>query len=475
MANAITSPTYDPITTAKNLATNLVAAQKAAVTAQSTLATNTTSALNSLRSAMSDFQGAMTTMTSNKTVLSQAATFSNPAVGSATVGSKATPGTYSFFVQQLATASQTSYSGLSAVSPASGAGTLNLKFGDGSAGNTLSIDLAAADKDGDGILTPQEIAAAINGDSKNNSRVTASIINIGNQAQLVLTSNLTGKDNAVTIDTSNTANVGVGNAALQAALSNTANVKTIVGAQDAIVWLGAQGTGTQITQASNTFTNIPDVKLTFTKAMATGDSPVTVAVATDTTSTIANVQAFVDAYNKLKTMMDSLSNPGDPTKNVDPGIFAHDSGLNALRSSMNDALRLNLGGVSLVSYGITAQRDGTISLDSKKLTTKLAADPASLDKIIGNNSLSAPAGVLGKLSSVLGQWSNLTKGQITQRLAAADTLQKSLTKSMDRLNTQYDNAYNRYLDQFSRLQILQEQMSKNSDMFDSMFGNNNNS
>ena len=139
---------------------------------------------------------------------------------------------------------------------------------------------------------------------------------------------------------------------------------------------------------------------------------------------------------------------------------------------MGDALRLNVNGVSLVSYGITAQRDGTISLNTAKLTAKLADNPTGLDKLFGNNSLSAPAGVLGGLDKVLGQWSNITKGQITQRQAATDKLQKSLVKSGERLTAQYDTAYKRFLDQFTRLQVLQEQMSKTSDMFDAMFSNN---
>ena len=211
--------------------------------------------------------------------------------------------------------------------------------------------------------------------------------------------------------------------------------------------------------------------MTFTKAMSAGESPVTVTVGTDNTGTIANVQAFVDAYNKLKSVMDGLASPGNPEKNIAAGLFAHDSGLNALRSSMGDALRLSVDGVSLVAYGITAQRDGTISLNTAKLTAKLADNPGGLDKLFGNNSLSAPAGVLGGLDKVLGQWSNVTKGQITQRMAATDKLQKSLAQSSERLTNQYNTAYNRFLDQYSRLQVLQEQMTRNSDMFDAMFGN----
>lgn len=467
MASVITAPQYDPITTAEKLATKAVATQKADLIAKNTLANNTATALGNLKTAISAFQTAMTAMTTSKSVLSQAATFSNTAYGTATAGIKATPGSYSFFVEQLASASQTSYGGLSTINVADGTGNLKVKIGDGVGDNTLDIDLAAADKDGDGKLTPQEMAAAINGNSKNNARVTASIINIGNQAQLVLTSNVTGVENAVTLDANS-----VANATLKTALTDSANIKTMVAAKDAVVWLGAQGSGTKITQASNTFTNVPDVKMTFTKAMTAGDNPVTVTVGTDNSGTIANVQAFVDAYNKLKSLMDGMASPGDPAKNVAAGIFAHDSGLNSLRTSMGDALRLTVDGVSLVSYGITAQRDGSISLNSAKLTAKLADNPGGLDKLFGNNSLSAPAGVLGSLDKVLAQWGNVTKGQITQRLAANDKLQKNLSTSMDRLSAQYDTAYKRYLDQFTRLQILQEQMQKNADMFDAMFGNN---
>ena len=465
MANVITAPRYDPIVTAEQLATKSVASQKAALAAQTTLASNTSSALGNLKSAISAFQLAMSAMTSSKSVLSQSATFSNTTYGSGTAGIKAAPGSYAFFVEQLATASQASYGGLSSTMPANG-GNMTIRIGDPlaavTADNAFDIDLSAANKDGDAYLTPQEIAAAINGNSKNNARVTASVINVGNQAQLVLTSNLTGVANAVSIDTNS-----VTDAALKTTLQS--DMKTLVAPKDAIVWLGAQGSGTKITQASNTFTNVPDVKMTFTKAMTAGESPVTVTVGTDSAGTIANVQAFVDAYNKLKSVMDGLASPGNPEKGIAAGIFAHDSGLNALRSSMGDALRLNVDGVSLVAYGITAQRDGTISLNTAKLTAKLADNPAGLDKLFGNNSLSAPAGVLGGLDKVLGQWSNVTKGQITQRMAATDKLQKSLAQSSERLTNQYNTAYSRFLDQYSRLQVLQEQMTRNSDMFDAMF------
>ena len=467
MANVITSPVYDPITTATNLASNSVAAQKAQLTARNTLANNTSTALNNLKSAISTFQSAMTAMTGSKSMLNQSATFPTAGFGTATAGVNAAPGTYSFFVEKLATASQMSYGGLSATAAPAAVGTSILKVKIG-ASDSFDVDLFGANKDSDtSNLTPQEIAAAINTNSNNNGRVTASIVTVNNVAQLVLTSNVTGIANAATLDATN-----VSDAALKTALTTGSNIKEVVKADDATVWLGAKNTGTKITQASNTFTNVQDVKITFTRAMADTESPVSLTVSTDKTATAENVQKFVDAYNKLKTMLDGLMSNGDAAKGVAAGIFTHDSGLNALRSGMGNALRLVVDGESLVGYGIAAQRDGSLTLDSAKLATKLAANPAGLDTLFGNNSLTTSSGVLGGLDKLLGQWTNSTGGQIKQRLEATENLQKNLNKSMDRLNNQYDMAYKRFLDQFTRLQILQEQMNKNVDMFDAMFGNN---
>ncbi|MEG1117660.1 MAG: flagellar cap protein FliD N-terminal domain-containing protein, partial [Janthinobacterium sp.] len=97
MANVITAPQYDPLVSAKNLATKSVAAQQDRLTKQTTLANNTAAALNNLKLAMSSFQSAMTTMSSSgKSLLSQSATFSNTAYGSGAADATAVAGSYSF-------------------------------------------------------------------------------------------------------------------------------------------------------------------------------------------------------------------------------------------------------------------------------------------------------------------------------------------------------------------------------------------
>lgn len=464
-SSAITSPTYDPIPTATNLATKATVGAQTALTAQVTANSNSTAALTSLQSAMAAFQSSLTAMNTAKTVLSQSATFSNASYGTATANANAAPGTYSFFVSKLATSAQMSYSGINSVAAAS-AGSLTVSVGSGS-GSSFAVDLTAADKNGDGSITPQEIATAINSNTSNNGRVTAAVVTINGAAQLVLNSNTTGAANTIAVDASAVADSG-----LRDAFTNHAT--TVIAPQDATIYLGGVG-GTEITQASNTFTNIAGVAMTFTQAMASGAAPVTLTVGTDSAGTTANVKSFVDAYNTLKAVLDKLSDVGDPANGVAAAIFAHDSGLNALKANLTSALRQTVGGVSLAQYGVIAARDGTLTLDATKLTAKLATNPSALDTLIGNNSLSAPSGVAGSLDKYLDTWTSSTNGQLTRRLDANSQLTDTLSYRQERLTAQYDSYYNRYLAQFSALQVLQDQMSRTVDMFDALFSSNSSS
>ncbi len=451
---------YDPVTTATSLATSYTAGQQTLLTAQTKTAADTVSALASLKSAMSGFQSSLSALTTRKSFLTQAATFSNSAIGSASATANASAGSYSFFVEKLAAASQVSYAGLSAT-PAAGAGSLDITQAGGA---SFSVALSGADADGDGNLTPKEIAVAINKAPNNLSKVTASIVTIGGVSQLVLSAAETGAAGKLTLDATN-----VANATLKSALTDPGNYKEVVQAQDAVVWLGAQTSGTKIEQASNTFTVIDDVKLSFTKAMAPGDTPVTVTVATDTATTNANVQAFVDGYNKLKVVLDGLTAAGNPGKKVAAGAFAHDSGVGVLASRMLSTIRQSVGGLTLANFGITAQRDGTLALDTAKLSAALTRNPDGLDKIMGSSALGAQTGVAGALDKYLALWSNSTNGQITQRQTSVTKQQTALETRQTALDSQYNSAYQRYLVQFTQLQNLQSQMASNTSLFDAMF------
>jgi flagellar hook-associated protein 2 len=342
-------------------------------------------------------------------------------------------------------------------------GTLAITAGPAVA-DKFDVDLAAADADGDGTLTVRELAAAINRAPNNASLVSASVVTVDGVAQLVLTSKNTGVNYGVVVDATNVTNPG-----LKSALTPAGGPATLVAAQDAVVWLGAKDTGTKIQQATNTFTNVEGVKMTFTRAQAAGENPVTLTVAADTSGTTANVQAFIDAYNKLKGVIDGMVASGDPSKGVAGGPFAHDSGVKALQGRLVSMLR-QAGATSLAAFGITATRQGALTLDATRLTKQLATDPTGLDKLIGSSSASASSGIAGSLDSYLKLWSGTTNGQLKQRKDATDKLQIDLTKRQGLLDGQYDRSYQRFLIQFTKLQSLQSQMSSNNSLFDALFG-----
>ncbi len=459
----ISSATYDPASTATQLAAAYTAARQGIITQQSDSATATAAALGKLGAGLADFSATLAALSAKKSLLANAASFSDAAIGSASASASAAPGSYAFFVERLASAHQVSYDNL-ADTTAAGSGTLSITVG---AGSPITIDLSAANKDGDSVLSPKEIAAAINLATGNNGKVTASILTVNGIARMVLGAGSTGAASAIAIDTS-----AVTNNALKTALDAPANFRQMTAAQDAIVWLDASSAaagGTMLQQASNTYTVVSGVTMTFTQAQAAGAAPVTMTVASDPAGSAANVTSFVDAYNKLQKLIAGQTYAGDPAKSLAGGAFSNDAGVAALKRHLADSIRTSFNGMTLAKFGITASRDGVLSVNSSTLKTALAANPAGLDQVFGSATAGATSGVMGELNKYTSQWGNSVNGQIVVRKASVSKQQSTLVARQATLDTQYNSAYKRYLSQFTALQGLQAQMASTSTMFDAIF------
>lgn len=441
------STNYDPASTAQALAEAFTATRQAGLTRQSATASATEKALNTLGSALSSFQTSLASLTGlNKTMSANSAVFSDTAVASASATPSAAAGTYAFFVEQVASAHKVSYGGLTDFA---GQGSLTLGVG----GTTFTVDLTTR-----ATWTVRDLAAAING-ATGNTNLSASVVTTGTTSELVLSSKVTGAANTISVSTTGA----------DPALRNKLNVtpNALAPAQDAAVRVGSS-TGTRITQPTNTFNVIDGVTMTFSKAQAAGSAPVTLTVGADTAKTTANVQSFVDAYNKLKSAVDALVTPGDPSSGDAAGAFAGDSGVRALRDRLVSLVR-NTGATSLAGFGITANRQGLLSVDGTRLTKALAANPTGLDTLIGSSASTAPSGIAGQLDTYLKVWTNSTNGQIGSRKEAISKLQGTLTERQADLDRQYDSAYARYLAQFTQLQSVQSSMSYNTSLFDALF------
>jgi len=435
LANAYTQPTQSLLST------------------QSKNAKAVSSALSSLQAALQTFDGVLTGLSAKKSLQQYSAAFSAAGFGSATASATAQPGTYSLFVEQLASANQISFLDLPAIPVASG-GPLTVSL---AGGGSFNVDLTSADADSDGSLSQSEIARAINLASGNGGQVSAMLVTVSGQTQLILSAGSTGAASQITLDTS----------ALPASLLKNALSagSELVAARDAVVWLGAQGTGVKLQQASNTFTAIPGVSMSFTQAMANGASPMTLTVASDDSGTAANVSSFVDAYNALNKVLDQLTDTGNPEDNTAAAVFASDAGVRALRSRLNTLIHQQVGGLRLMDFGVNADRDGKLSLNRDKLQKAMAAHPDGLNTVFGSTGTTTSSGVLGTLDKYAGSWLNSANGQIKRRQESAQNIQRAITARQTRLDDQYSKSYERYLNQFTRLQQLQSQMSQTTDMF----------
>lgn len=447
--------TFDPNTTATNLATAYTQQAQALLTAQSKAATATSTGLTQLSSALSAFSSALAALSSSKTttITQYSATPSDSSVFTATANGKAQTASTPLFVEQLATTNQIAFQDLPAV-PA-GPGSMSVQLADGGGFN---VDLASADTDGDGTLSQAEIARAINTAAA--GKATAMVVTVGGATQLVLTSGTSGAGGKLSIDTSGLSGP------LKTALDDTSKQKELVGAQDAVVWLGAQGSGVRMEQSSNTFTAIDGVTITLKKAQASGDAPVTLAVARDDSATADKLKSFIDAYNTLEKALDTLTAVGAGTTTA--GAFASDAGVRALRDRLSTMLRADYGGSNLRTLGVSIDRYGQMSLDSDKLSKALTANPTALDDVLGNASMSAPAGLLGAFDKVMDSWTDTTSGQIKSRQNSVQTQQKNIATRQTRLDDQYNSAYERYLKQFTALQNLQAQLADTGSLFDSL-------
>lgn len=449
-------------------------------------------AINSLSSALSTFQTKLSGLNSvSGSILQNKATLSSEGYASANVTSKAQAGSYQFHVAQLASKHQLAFENFNAselrqkegddfARDADGNFVFEGKFQISHAGNSIEIDLSQLKIAAmDGAEPPVEktaeavnnealtyIAKTIN-DSSLNEGVRASIVTANGVKTLMISSTDSGESNKITVAASPSVPGGYQQPPALAALLQTNELSK---AQDAEVYLGADTNGIKLTNASNTFNNIIEgVSLTFSKVHKDGDAPLTLDIAQDNDGTKAKVQEFVDAYNALAGELKKLTASG--SEDSKRGPLAGDGTVRSIKSMIDSMIRkgVTVDGqqVSLVSLGISSTREGTLTLDGARLEKTLAANPGALDALFKGTSLT-DKGILGSLldrESGLAKYTSSVNGILKNRKdSIADSL-KRIDRERERVDTQYDNLYQRYLSQYTNLVTIMNQMSQTSSLY----------
>lgn len=300
-----------------------------------------------------------------------------------------------------------------ALSSASLAGS-NATVGEG----TLKLTTASGDFDiviDSSNNTLAGLANAINGA---NSGVTASTINDSTGTRLVLKS-ATGAENAFSLELTTGNSAELGRFTFDAA---TYDPDAITGmtlsqsAQDAEVLVD----GVTINKASNTFSDvISGVQMTLNGASP--GTTITLGSSRPTSAITQAVSDFIDAYNEMKTALNEATN-------AKSGPLRTDNGMRNMVRQLAQITSTQLtyptdgGPTTLAEIGVSTNRDGSLTLDTARLTAVMAANPDAVEAMFNPSQRSDNP--LVQITSAVGA----TKGgtfTVTNLIPATDTVTAS--------------------------------------------------
>lgn len=332
------------------------------------------SAYGSLKGALSTFQGALSSLNDPKKFTAVNGSVADATIASAVVTSAATPGNYSIEVQKLAQAQKLKSEAFAATSTAIGTGTLTISFGTYDADTftanpdkpSKEITIAAGDNSLAGIRDAINAADA---------GVSAAIINDGTGNRLTISSKDSGTANALRIsvtddDGTHTDTAGLSQLAFDArSVSGVTNLTQTVAAVDAVVVID----GITVTKSSNSISDALE-GVTLNLAKTNVGSSTTLTIARDTGGVQNSIQSFVKAYNDLNKTITELTKYDATTKKG--STLTGESTVRTLQAQLrglfNTPLSIASGGLTTLSeVGISFQLDGTLKLDSTKLTAAL--------------------------------------------------------------------------------------------------------
>jgi flagellar hook-associated protein 2 len=351
------------LTTAEGAAeTNALSARKTVLSAQ-------VSAYGTFSSALATLQAALTPLLDPSKLAGRTATVADNTIASATATSAAVTGQYSIQVQKLATAASLASQPLAAASSVVGTGTLTISVG----GASSVINIDSTDN------TLAGIAAAINGAS-DNPGVSASVITTADGARLLLSGTTTGAANSITVTQTG------GDGGLAALVYDPANSITNLtqtqAPQDAAFTVNGYAATSPGNQVSAV---ISGVTLNLLKTTAVG-TPTTLTVGNDPQGAQTSISTFVTALNGLLTSIQSLSSYDPSTQTAGPllgnaTLGSFENQLSKILAQANSSI--TSGPQSLTDLGITANPQGTYSLNTVTLGNALSANLTAAGKLLG--------------------------------------------------------------------------------------------
>lgn len=379
---------------------------------------------------LSDFTGAFSTVS---------ATSTNASVVTASAISGTTSGTHTITVSNLAS-SGSAYSAQQTSSSATLAGD---SFSITQGSNTVTFTIGS----GNSNTTLDQLSASINSAGLS---VNASIVNDANGARLALVAKNSGT--AADFSISGGATLG---------LTHTAGVDASL-----------QVDGIPITSASNTVTGAI-TGVTFS-LQAPSANPVTITLAPDSSTIQSTLSSFVNSYNTLIKDLNAQFTYNGATSSE--GVLAADSAARSLQSDVLGASNLTIGFGSiqtLASLGITTNQDGTLTLDSSKLSQAISTNYSGVVGFFqGSN---GTAGFASTLIGTLGGYTDPSQGSFTVDLKSNSNEFNDLQDQINRYEIYIATQQTLLTTEYNNANIALQQLPQKIKQTNALLGNNSNS
>lgn len=398
------------------------------------------SGVSQLRSAITSFDKALKALVSGGTLSTQPVSADPEAVKATLMpGASVKDFNTAVGVVQLASGQASTYNTAMARDQEFRGGSLTIQFDSNRSGafdnadRSVQVDIVAGD-------TLETIVGKINATA--DVGVTASLVNDGSGARLVIKGNGIGADQAFRITGQNSGVVGGGGRKSLADLSlnptTTTNFTTGVRAQDAIVTMD----GARYTRSSNTISDlIPGVKL---ELLEVTTAPVAISAERATSAMTEGVTNFVDAYNEILGIIREQNDPFTGALRLDTAVETLQRDLARLTTVPLIPAGKPGSPRTLADLGVATQRDGTLTVDSARLSKVLADYPEAVDAIFAAPKTGSTDGISAQL--------NL----IAERIAPSK-IQKNKT-GLDASAETYDKQLRRLEDERTRATDQAEQM-----------------
>ncbi len=429
---------------------SMVAAERAPKESQlKTLEAKTTTritAIGALKSAITEFQTALGNLNKPDAFKARAASSSNTDLLSVKAGVTAGAGSYKVAVSQLASGSKVALQAFKsdAANPvALGAGTLRISVGD----SELPITVDESNNTLAGIRDAINKAGADKG-------VSATIVTDDTGSRLVLSSSATGKDENITVAVDDGS---TGDLSLLAFAGGTnkpgadGSAGVITQARDAVLTID----GLTVTRKTNSIDDAIEGVTLELKGLVDEKDPLTVGVTLDETGVKKQIQSFVDAYNKLigvinaQTKVTSVGEGKAPVTGALVGDATARTLLNTIRNELV-SVRGSGGIRALTDIGVSTQKDGTLKVDSDKLSKVVSGSFAELSELFAGDK-----GLATRLDEKLKPYTQ-TGGILEQR-------NKVMTETISKIDKQK-------VDLDRRITSLQDRLYKQFNAMDALVG-----